>query len=61
MVSLCTIDPAYAEIGTEVEIVWGSEGTRQKRIRAKVARYPYLNEERNSDVDVASVPRGTRD
>ena len=61
MVSLCTIDPAYAEIGTEVEIIWGSEGTRQKRIRAKVARYLYLNEERNSDVDVALVPRGTRD
>lgn len=61
MISLCTIEPEYAELGTEVEVIWGSEGMRQKRIRAKVARYPYLDEGRNSDVDVASVPRGTRD
>ena len=61
MISLCTIEPEYAELGREVEVIWGSEGKRQKRIRAKVARYPYLSEERNSDVDVASIPRGTRD
>ena len=61
MISLCTIEPEYAELGRKVEVIWGSEGKRQNRIRAKVARYPYLSEERSSDVDVASIPRGTRD
>ena len=61
MISLCTMEPDYAEEGTEVEIVWGSEGARQKRIRAKVTRYPCHNEGRNDAVDVNTIPRGTRD
>lgn len=61
MISLCTIEPEYAELGREVEVIWGSEGKRQKRIRATVARYPYHDEGRNSDVDVTTIPRGTRD
>ena len=60
MISLCTIEPEYAELGREVEVIWGSEGKRQKRIRATVARYPYHDEGRNSDVDVSAIPRGTR-
>jgi hypothetical protein len=43
------------------EVTPGSEGKRQKRIRATVARYPYHDEGRNSDVDVNTIPRGTRD
>ena len=57
MISLCSIDTEYAEIGTEVIVVWGDVGTRQKMIRAKVARFPYLNEERNQVIDVEKIPR----
>jgi glycine cleavage system aminomethyltransferase T len=56
MISLCSIDTAYSELGTEVEIVWGERGTKQKRVRAKVERFPYLNEGRNEDVDVGTIP-----
>jgi len=58
MISLCSIEPKYAEIGTEVTVIFGDEGHRQKEIRAKVARFPYLREERNSDVDVNKIPHG---
>lgn len=61
MISLCTMEAAYAEEGTEVEVVWGAEGSRQKLIRAKVTRYPYHSEGRNDTVDVNAIPRGTRD
>ena len=53
MISLCSIDVEFSEIGTEVTVVWGDEGTRQKKIRAKVTRFPYYNEDRNEDVEVS--------
>ena len=55
MLSLCSIDLAFSEIGTEVEVLWGDPGTRQKRIRATVSRFPYLDEGRNEDVDVGAI------
>ena len=61
MISLCTMEAAYAEEDAEVEVVWGAEGSRQKLIRAKVTRYPYHSEGRNDTVDVNAIPRGTRD
>ena len=39
-------------------VVWGNEGTRQLRIRAKVARFPYLNEKRSETLDVSNIPYG---
>jgi len=57
MISLCSIDTEYSALGTEVEIIWGERGTKQKRIRATVARFPYLDEHRNQDVDVEKIPR----
>lgn len=57
MISLCSIDVAYAELGTEVKIIWGDEGSRQKEIRAIVSRFPYLNENRNQNVDTSTIPR----
>ena len=57
MISLGTIDLAYAKEGTEVIVLWGHPGTRQKKIRAKVARFPYYNENRNQTFDVNTVPR----
>ena len=58
MISLGFIDPEFAKEGQEVEILWGTPGTRQMKIRAKVARYPYnkdlvRNEDRNTD----DIPR----
>ncbi|MGO1183552.1 MAG: glycine cleavage T C-terminal barrel domain-containing protein [Micrococcaceae bacterium] len=41
MLSLSTLDVADAEIGTEVEIIWGAPGHRQKTIRAVVCPAPY--------------------
>lgn len=60
MISLATIDPEYAKIGTEVVELWGDPGTRQKEIRATVTRYPYHEEGRNDTVDVSKIPSGIR-
>jgi MFS family permease len=59
MISLGFIKREYAAAGTEVTVVWGSPGTRQKRIRAIAARFPYLTEERNNKVDTGKIPRFT--
>ena len=56
MISLCTIDEDYAVQGREVEILWGTPGTRQTRIRATVDLFPYIKEGRNSDFDVETIP-----
>lgn len=47
MISLCFIDPEYADIGRELTLLWGSPGKRQKEIRVTVARFPYLDFDRN--------------
>jgi glycine cleavage system aminomethyltransferase T len=57
MISLGFIARSHASLGTEVAVVWGNPGTRQKRIRATVARFPYLLGERNDAIDVRA-PRG---
>lgn len=57
MVSLACIDDAYAAEDTEVSVLWGSPGRPQKKIRAKVARYPYYGGEyRNETFDVEKIP-----
>ncbi|HWH26208.1 MAG TPA: hypothetical protein VNT53_06135 [Pseudolysinimonas sp.] len=62
MLSLAMLDAEYAEEGTAPTLIWGDPGTRQKKIRVTVARFPYLNENRNENVDVETIPRrgGTR-
>jgi vanillate/3-O-methylgallate O-demethylase len=50
VLSHCTIDIDQAEIGNEVTVRWGDFGGVIKEIRAKVARYPYLTENRNQIV-----------
>ena len=57
MISLGFIERDLAKIGTEVVVIWGSPGSRQKEIRATVARFPYLQVERNDKVDVETIPR----
>ncbi len=44
-------------LGNEVVVLWGSPGWRQKESRATVARFPYLQVERNDQVDVEKIPR----
>ena len=56
MLSLCSIDVQQGELGNEVVVLWGDPGTRQKEIRATVARFPYLDEGRNEDVDLSTIP-----
>lgn len=58
MLSLALLDPEQAAIGREVEVLWGSPGSRQKRIKAKVARFPYLDLPKNADIDVRSLNSG---
>ena len=53
VISLTSIRADLAEEGTEVSVLWGEPGTRQKEIRAVVSRFPYLNESRNQDIDVS--------
>ena len=56
MISLCSIDVAHSVPDSEVTVLWGDTGTRQKEIRAKVSRFPYLNENRNQKIDVNEIP-----
>ncbi len=56
VISLCSVDVAHSALGTELSVLWGDPGTRQKEIRATVARFPYLNENRNEQVDVTNIP-----
>lgn len=52
MISLGFIDPADAVEGKELKVIWGTEGQPQKEIRVKVARFPYLNMDRNNEVAI---------
>lgn len=56
MISMGFIDPECAEIGREVVVIWGEPGTRQIPIRARVARYPYLDLTPNAKYDIQSIP-----
>lgn len=57
MISMCFIDPAFAEEGTEVVVLFGDTGSRQIPVRARVARFPYLDFVPNREYDIESVPR----
>ena len=46
----------YAEQGTVVEVLWGTPGKRQVRIKATVDLFPYIKEGRNLGFDVESIP-----
>ena len=57
MISLAFISAEYAKEGTELEILWGTPGTRQMKVRAKVARFPYNQDYiRNEKRDVSDIP-----
>jgi vanillate/3-O-methylgallate O-demethylase len=54
MLSLCVLDVALCQPGTEVTVIWGRPGTPQKDIRATVAPAPYKKDNRR--VDVSRLP-----
>jgi vanillate/3-O-methylgallate O-demethylase len=51
IMSMACIDVDQSKIGSEIEVRWGDYGKRIKSVRATVARFPYLTEGRNSDLD----------
>lgn len=53
MLSHAVLDVAYTEPGTEVEVIWGDPGHRQKRIRATVHAYPYKTDNRRAELTAA--------
>lgn len=57
MISLAFLDSAHAVEGSDVVVLWGAPGNPQKEIRARVARFPYLDATTNADYDVQSIPR----
>jgi glycine cleavage system aminomethyltransferase T len=56
--SLGCIDIGAARLGNEVVVQWGDHGGAIKNIRATVARFPYLADGRNSDLEVATISAG---
>ena len=56
MISLCLVNIEYGEPGTELEVVWGEPGSRQKKIRVIVSRFPFLDLPRNKEIDVSCLP-----
>lgn len=60
MISLASVEPAYAAEGTELKVLWGSPEHPQIEIRAKVAQFPYIRLPLNADFDVSKVPHGNR-
>jgi glycine cleavage system aminomethyltransferase T len=58
MFSLGVIDVEYTKTGTEVYVLWGEPGTRQKKIRANVEPFPILAKsmKMNYEYDVETIP-----
>lgn len=49
MLSLATIDVDHADVGTEVTVIWGAPGHKQKTIGATVAPAPYKQDNSRGD------------
>ncbi|MFC7401040.1 glycine cleavage T C-terminal barrel domain-containing protein [Citricoccus sp. GCM10030269] len=59
MLSLATIDVDHAEIGTEVDVIWGAPGHRQKTIRAVVKPAPYKTDRSRGNLHEALMASAT--
>jgi vanillate/3-O-methylgallate O-demethylase len=55
VMSMGVLDVADTEIGREVVVRWGDHGGRIKDVRATVAQFPYLTENRNDAVDTSGL------
>jgi glycine cleavage system aminomethyltransferase T len=56
MISIASIDTQLKAPGTEVTVLWGDPGRRQKKIRCIVAEYPIISENRNEKRGVEDIP-----
>ncbi|UWG98892.1 hypothetical protein LPY66_08930 [Dehalobacter sp. DCM] len=59
-ISQCTIDIDQSDLGNEVFIEWGDFGGKIKKVRATVARFPYLDLVRNEKYNISTVPYGCK-
>ena len=57
MFSLATLKIEYCADGTDLYVLWGEPGQRQKKIRCKVSTFPHLAMPQNKEFDIESVPR----
>jgi glycine cleavage system aminomethyltransferase T len=57
MISMGLVDVAQAGLGNDLEVLWGHSGTKQKKIRVVVGKYPYLDLPSNQTLDLDSIPR----
>jgi glycine cleavage system aminomethyltransferase T len=57
MFSLATLKIEYCEIGTQLYVLWGNEGERQKKVRCTVQKFPHLDLPSNKDFDIEKIPR----
>ncbi|MCY0977127.1 aminomethyl transferase family protein [Chryseobacterium wangxinyae] len=55
MISLGILNISDAVTGNEVEIIWGEPDSKQKIIRATVARFPFLDLPKNREIDVKNI------
>ena len=53
ILSLSVIETKYSTPGTQVQVLWGSPGKRQRLIRATVAPAPYKQDNRKVDLNAA--------
>lgn len=51
-ISMGCLELPATELGTPVTVLWGDHGGPLKEVRATVERFPYLTDNRNSDLDV---------
>ena len=58
VLSMGCVDLDVSDIGTELEVQWGDHGGPIEHIRTTVERFPYLNEDRNSDVNTSTIESG---
>ena len=58
MISLGFIAPEFAQEGTELTVIWGTPGTKQMKVRVKVACFPYNKNDivSNKDKNVEEIP-----
>ncbi|AWW25887.1 aminomethyltransferase family protein [Acetobacterium sp. KB-1] len=60
MISLAYLERDKVVEGKDVVVIWGDADGRQMEIRAKIAAFPYYNEEyRNETFDVEKIPHPT--
>ena len=60
MISLGFIREDLAAEGNEVTVVWGTPGTKQFNIKARIAQFPYNQDLiRNENKDVEEIPHPT--